>query len=160
MKHFTISLVVLLMLSSTLDAPATPDEPDNNDNNNPMDNKLTIRVGTSCFGLTLGSNATATAFKALLPLTLNMSEHNGNEKFFNLSTNLPTATTRPGILQTGDLMLFGSNCLVLFYETFSSSYSYTRLGRVDNPAGLATALGSGSATVLFEIARLPSTTYN
>ena len=47
-------------------------------------------------------------------------------------------------------MLYGSTCIVLFYESFSTSYRYTRIGRVDNPAGLAAAVGSGSVTVSFE----------
>ena len=47
-------------------------------------------------------------------------------------------------------MLYGNNCVVLFYETFNSSYSYTRLGSIDNPSGLAEALGVGNVSVLFE----------
>lgn len=134
------------------DTSVTPDDPDNDDNNNSMDHKLKITIGTIFFGVTLENNTAATAFKALLPITMNMYELNGNEKFYNLSASLPAAASHADIIRTGDLMLYGSNCVVLFYETFSSSYSYTRLGHTDNPSGLADALGSGSVTVKFETA--------
>lgn len=161
MKSFVISLFVLLMLSPCVascdteepNTPEIPGEPgnDNNDNHTPMSNQLKITIGGISFTVTLESNATTSVFKRKLPMTLNMSELNGNEKLYYLNANLPTATSRPGTIYTGDLMLYGSNCLVLFYDTFSSSYSYTRLGRVDNPSGLAVALGSGEAMVKFEL---------
>lgn len=131
--------------------PVKPDEPDDNNDNNTMKNNLKISIGSTSFNVTLDDNATATAFKALLPMTVNMAEMNGNEKYYYLPDNLPTSSFNPGRIQTGDLMLYGFSCVVLFYETFSTSYSYTRLGRVDNPSGLASALGSGSVTVSFEL---------
>ena len=136
------------------DDPGEPGNPDDNndpDNNNPMSNNLKISVGSASFNATLEENATVTAFKALLPMTVNMSEMNGNEKYYYLPENLPTASSNPGTIRTGDLMLYGSSCMVLFYETFSTSYSYTRQGRVDNSSGLASALGSGNATVTLEL---------
>lgn len=132
----------------------TPEKPDNNNDNNnndPMNNQVKITVGRASFSLILADNATAAAFKALLPLTLNMSEMNGNEKYYYLTDDLPTASSNPGTIQTGDLMLYGSSCLVLFYESFRTSYSYTRIGRVDNASGLAAALGSGSVNVTFKV---------
>ena len=121
------------------------------DTSNTGSMKLKITVGRNSFSATLYNNATATAFKAKLPLTINMSELNGNEKYFDLPDNLPTNASNPGTIQTGDVMLYGSNTLVLFYKSFSTSYSYTRLARIDNPSGLAAALGSGNITVKFEV---------
>ena len=116
-----------------------------------MSNKLRITVGSSSFDATLEDNETVKAFKKLLPMTVNMPDLNRNEKYYYLSGSLPTAASNPGTILTGDLMLYGSNCVVLFYESFSTSYSYTRLGRVNNSSGLASALGSGSVTVTFEL---------
>jgi hypothetical protein len=112
--------------------------------------KMKITIGSAVFTATLNNNATATAFKAMLPLTINMSELNGNEKFYYFSATLPTNASSGGNIQVGDLMLYGNNCLVLFYEGFNTSYSYTRLGKIDNTAGLVAALGTGSVTVKFE----------
>ena len=114
-------------------------------------NQLIIKVGSSTFNATLLNNPAVTEFKQRLPLTINMSELNGNEKLYRFSTNLPANASNPGTIQTGDLMLYGSNTLVLFYQTFSTTYSYTRLGRIDNPNGLAAALGSGNVTVTFQL---------
>ena len=80
-----------------------------------------------------------------------MVELNGNEKYVDLSRNLPTNAANPGTIQNGDLMLYGSATLVLFYKTFSTSYSYTKLGRIDDVTGLAAALGAGNVTVSFEL---------
>ena len=90
------------------------------------------------------TNPLARAFAALLPLSIGMTELNGNEKFFTLPSALPTQEAVPRAIQAGDSMLDGSSTLVLFYESFSTTYSYTPLGRVDNPAGLKAALGTGN----------------
>jgi|GEM_PF-511700 len=114
-------------------------------------NAMRITIGTHTFAATLYDNATAAAFKTLLPMTISMSELNGNEKYFYLPNSLPTNVINPGTIQSGDLMIYGSNYLVVFYQTFSSSYSYTKLGRIDNPAELAAAVGNGSVMVSFEL---------
>jgi hypothetical protein len=123
------------------------------DSTNPKPEKtqMKIKIGSSSFTATLEENATATAFKAMLPLTVKMTELNGNEKLFRLQTDLPTNPTNPGKIENGDVMIYQSNTVVLFYKSFPTSYSYTRLGRIDDPAGLAAAVGSGSVSVSFEL---------
>ena len=111
---------------------------------------INVIVGSKTFTATLADSKTGEAFAALLPLNVTMNELNGNEKYHYLSTSLPTAAYQPGTIHAGDLMLYGNNCVVLFYETFNSSYSYTRIGAINNPSGLAEALGSGNVSVRFE----------
>jgi hypothetical protein len=111
--------------------------------------RMWMTVGERRFSITLTDSAAARALAAQLPLTLVMSELNGNEKHAELPKALPASARRPGTIRTGDVMLYGSTTLVVFYETFNSSYSYTRLGHVDDPAGLSQALGQGSVRVVF-----------
>ncbi len=108
-----------------------------------------MTVGERRFAITLTDDAAARAFAARLPLTLNMSELNGNEKHADLPDALPANASRPGTIRNGDLMLYGTNTVVVFYATFNSSYAYTRLGRVDDPAGLPQALGRRGVRVVF-----------
>ena len=114
-------------------------------------NQIRVKIGSSTFSATLLDNPTASEFKTRLPLTVTMSELNGNEKLYRFSTNLPTNSSNPGTINAGDLMIYGSNTLVLFYQSFPTSYSYTRLGRINNSSGLAAAVGSGNVTVTFEL---------
>lgn len=116
------------------------------------DMKIEIRTGSAVFRATLGDNATAAAFREMLPLTIEMDDVNRNEKYSLLGRNLPASAVKPGTIHTGDLMLWGSDGLVLFYKTFQTSYGYTPLGKIDNPAGLESALGPGTVTVSFILA--------
>lgn len=108
-----------------------------------------MTVGERRFAITLADTEAARAFATMLPLTLDMPDLHGNEKHVELPKALPTTVIRPGTIRNGDLMLYGSKTLVLFYLTFGSPYSYTRLGRVDDAAGLAQALGRGDARITF-----------
>src|SRR5437868_624907 len=71
-----------------------------------MSNTITIRIGDKVFAATLSDNATAAAFKKLLPLSVTMTELNGNEKFATLPGTVPGRASTPSSIQTGDLMLY------------------------------------------------------
>ncbi|MFV8367374.1 cyclophilin-like fold protein [Flavobacterium sp. XS1P27] len=155
MKYLLSAFLILVSFTLCLASCGKDDKQTSTQNNekpnNPILSKMKITVGSSVFTATLYNNTTTKAFKAMLPLTINMSELNGNEKFYYFSSILPSNATTSKNIQTGDLMLYGNNCLVLFYENLNTSYSYTRLGKIDTISGLASTLGNGNVTVKFEL---------
>ncbi|TAE46076.1 MAG: hypothetical protein EAZ89_20775 [Bacteroidetes bacterium] len=153
MRHAATILAMLVSFAACFAgcAPSATQQQGNTLHNDTTGTKMKISIGTAVFTATLYDNAAATAFKGMLPLTISMKELNGNEKFHYFSATLPTNASAGGDIQVGDLMLYGNNCLVLFYEGFHTSYSYTKLGRIDNTSGLVDALGAGSVEVKFEL---------
>jgi hypothetical protein len=151
----TLLFAFLILIGAACDQnnPPLANEDQNpiTENTESMRDTLVITIGGNEFAATLVDNSTATAFKSMLPLTFNMTELNGNEKYFRLSKKLPTNESNSGTINAGDLMLYGSNTLVLFYESFRTSYSYTKLGRMTNANGLTDALGNGNITVTIEL---------
>ena len=115
----------------------------------PKGSRMWMTINERRFSITLTDSDAARALAAQLPLTLHMEELNGNEKHASLPASLPTNASRPGTIRSGDLMLYGADTLVVFYSTFNSMYSYTRIGKVDDTADLAEALGAGSARITF-----------
>ena len=110
---------------------------------------IDIDIHGTTFTAQLEDNATARAFLDLLPTTLTMDELNGNEKYHYLNSPLPSEPQRVGTIHAGDIMLYGNDCIVVFYQTFRTPYSYTRIGSITDPTQLAAALGSAAASVTF-----------
>lgn len=113
---------------------------------------INIQVASKTFSAKLVNNASSQALIAMLPMTLDMIELNDNEKYHHLLNKLPTNSQQVRNINIGDLMLYGSDSLVLFYKSFSTSYSYTRLGCIEDVSGLVNALGSDSVQVTFSLA--------
>jgi hypothetical protein len=151
MKRCLIPAFAVLSFLGCSPGAASPVSIAGNYSLHPIQSKMNITIGDRIFTATLHGNATAAAFKILLPVTVNMTELNGNEKHVDLSAHLPADASNPGTIHAGDLMLWNSNTLVLFYKTFSTPYNYTSLGRIDDISGLVAAVGTGSVAVRFEL---------
>ena len=111
--------------------------------------KVKIKVGSKSFNAVFYDNDTSKALLESMPMKLKMSELNGNEKYRYLSKDFPTNEKRVKRVRAGDIMLYGSDCLVVFYKSFNTTYEYTKVGRITNPKGLKKAAGKKSVTVTF-----------
>ena len=114
--------------------------------------KMQIQVGDHTFTATLENNPATEALAEMMkaaPIEIQMRDYSGFEKVGLLGTSLP-AEDRQTTTQAGDIVLYTGNQIVLFYG--SNSWSYTRLGRIDDLTGWEEALGSGDVTVRFSLA--------
>lgn len=114
--------------------------------------KINLIVNNKTFSATLDNSETVKKLILMFPMSLNMSEMNSNEKYNYLDSSLPTNSSIPKRINAGDIKLYGNNCLVVFYKSFNTQYSYTNLGKVDNVNSFINELGRGNVTIRFELA--------
>lgn len=108
-----------------------------------------LTVNGQSFKAVFYNNKTAKAILEKMPMTLTMKELNGNEKYHFFDTEFPTNEKSLGKISAGDIKLYGSDCLVTFYKSHSTSYQYTSVGKIENAAAFAKAVGSGDVTITF-----------
>ena len=109
----------------------------NNENNININNdkkvsSMKVIINNKEYIINLEDNDSSKKLVELLPLEVNMNELNGNEKYVYLDSKLPIDEYKPKHINKGDVMLYGNNCLVIFYKSFDTSYSYTKIGHIDN----------------------------
>ena len=119
---------------------------------------MIVQVGGTTFTATLEENAAVDALVEMMeqgPVTIQMSDYSGFEKVGPLGTSLPTSNQQT-TTQAGDIVLYQGNQIVMFYG--SNSWSYTRLGHIDDLTGWEEALGSGdvAATFFRKHSKIPS----
>ena len=95
-------------------------------------NNITLSINNKEYNIEFENNDTVSDLIEHLPLSLTMNELNGNEYYEYLDFNLKTNSENVKSIKAGDVMLYGNNCLVIFYESFNTSYSYTRIGHINN----------------------------
>lgn len=113
--------------------------------------KMTLQIGNSTFTATLEDNAAVDAFVEMMsdaPVIIQMSDYSGFEKVGSLGTSLPADDSRT-TTYAGDIVLYNENQIVIFYG--SNSWSYTRIGKIDDLSGWEDALGNGDITVTFSL---------
>ena len=113
--------------------------------------KMKIEVNGSLFTATLADNAASDALADWVeegPVTLELSDYAGFEKVGPLGRSLPASDSQT-TTHAGDIVLYQGDQIVLFYG--SNSWSYTRLGRIDDLTGWEDALGGGDVTITLSL---------
>ena len=132
-----ISVVVTTIMMNNKEPNIDPNLNQETTNDEPREkeakmDKIYLNINNRKLTVNLENNSTTAALISLLPLNISMSDLNGNEKYAYLDSPLPTNVYSPKHIEAGDVMLFGDNCLVIFYKSFDTNYDYSKIGHIDN----------------------------
>ena len=153
----TISIVLLVTLCACAKtggepAPEVQNEVEESNTENPetseMDN-LKLKINDVQVNVTWEDNESVKALEKLAsegPVTIVMSPYGGFEQVGSIGETLPSNDTNIRT-QAGDIMLYTSSQMVIFYG--SNSWAYTRLGKITDKSAkeLGELLGGSSVTV-------------
>ncbi len=153
LRKFTIIILFFCLLGCQQNNQSVQ-----NDNQSILQNKTIHQKGASMnliidnqkYEVELYQNETVQALISQLPITVTMNELNGNEKYIYLDQSLPSHSQSVNFIHAGDIMLFGNDCLVLFYEDFQTTYQYTMIGKLKSADNLKENLGKGSIQITFQ----------
>ena len=112
---------------------------------------IIITIENKKYEAILYDNSTTKELIKKFPITITMRDLNGNEKYYNFSKSFSTSSENVASINKGYIMLFGDNCLVIFYKSFSTHYKYTKLGYIKNTEDLENYFGKGDINITFEI---------
>ena len=114
--------------------------------------KMNVQVGDYAFTATLENNTAVDELVEMMKegaITISMGDYSGFEKVGSLGKSLTTSNSQM-TTDAGDIVLYNGNNIVMFYG--SNSWSYTRIGKIDDLTDWNKALGSGSITAVFTLA--------
>lgn len=134
-----IKLVIIIFITTIIvgcgNTTTKKDVKKNNNNDvttkESVDN-MKVFINDKEYIIKLEDNDTVKKLITLLPIEVEMKELNGNEKYIYLDYDLPTNSISPKHINKGDVYLYGDNCLVIFYKDFDTTYTYTKIGHIDN----------------------------
>ena len=131
--------------STTTPADTTPDTTTTEDDT--MNKTLTLKIGNTEVEVFWLDNDSVKALKQLAKngLTIDLEMYGNMEQFGSLGSTLPSNDANLSAT-AGDIMLYQSNKIVLFYG--SNTYSYTKLGHINlSKSELTELLGEENVTI-------------
>ena len=127
-----IFIISLIILTGCIKKNNQTQDKNKNEKSDLKMTEIKVIIENKPYKLILENNQTVEEFINILPQEYMMNELNGNEKYVYINESLTTNTRQPKKIEKGDVMLYGDNCLVIFYESFETNYRYTKIGHIDN----------------------------
>ncbi|MBR3116657.1 MAG: hypothetical protein IKF36_02140 [Bacilli bacterium] len=148
MKKIIYGLLIIVSFFVVIGCNSKTSDINNKQENNlnEVNKEVKVIINGNEYIIDLEDNDTVKEFINLLPQEYTMNELNGNEKYVYMNNSIKTNSYNPKHIEKGDVMLYGDNCLVIFYESFDTSYSYTKIGHINNLPDL----GEGNIKIKFE----------
>ena len=115
------------------------------------DNIIKLKVNNHIFDVELENNSAAKELVKKLEtgnVSVNATDYGNFEKVGDLGFSLP-ANDENIKTEPGDIVLYQKNQISVFYD--SHSWSYTKLGKIQNASDLKEILGSGNTTLEFSL---------
>lgn len=97
-----------------------------------IDKVMKVVINDNEYDFYLENNLAAFDLVSLTPLEIQMKDLDNNEKYNYLSYSLTNDDDYTGAIVKGDVMLYQSNCIVIFYKNFDTTDTYTKLGHIEN----------------------------
>lgn len=111
---------------------------------------ITVTIGGTEYTAQFDNNAAAREVAELFPLSVDMKEWAGNNEYYaglgkTINGTAPAATA----ITAGDIMLYSSRSLVIFYDSSENTAGYVKLGHISGSKNLKTALDKAGGKVAF-----------
>lgn len=118
------------ILSTIIPSDTTPSDNTFTDDYELMNKTIVFKIANTELDVYCLDNNSVKELKKLAKdgLTINMSKYGGFEQVGSIGSTLPSADTRI-TTNPGDIVLYSSNQIVLFYD--SNTWSYTKLGHIN-----------------------------
>ena len=126
------------------EAPAEPADPEEE-----QMGELYLKIGEEPVEVRWEENESVSFLKDCVKeeaLSADLSMYGGFEQVGSLGVSVPRNDVQ-AVTESGDIVLYSGNQIVIFYG--SNSWSYTRLGHIENksPSEMKELLGNGDVTV-------------
>lgn len=150
-KNLFITILILIIINSS------------NALSHLEEKKLYLIIGSRTFTATLDSNEAVTSLKGLLPLQIKMLDDGKIAKSHKFSSSLKYVSRGMkgikqneeiiGEAQAGDIVMYESQYLTIFYDKFNSNQKFVKIGHVDvegeDMEELKDALGKNDVEILW-----------